>query len=55
MDPKQFISGLDIPMRHREMCLASEGCLWKMVQRGNAGIEQMKKHLSSEGVTIIWI
>ena len=46
LDPEQFIPGLDISMMYREMCLAAEGYMWEMTQRGQVDMTRMEQDFS---------
>ncbi len=42
VDPEGFIPGIDLEMMYREMCWASEGCLWEYLQREDIDIDAME-------------
>ena len=43
VDLEQFVPGLDLRMMYREMCWASEGYLWEMLQRGGLDVDAIER------------
>ncbi len=43
VDLEQFVPGLNLRMMYREMCWASEGYLWEMLQRGGLDVDAIER------------
>lgn len=43
MDPKQFVSGLDIEMMYQDMFWATEGYLWEKMQQGEIDVDELER------------